>query len=82
MPALNCTAKPKSPTVWACLGVDPLDMHRILIRRAEEITYHALSPQPLHHHLYIIHLINCLQRFYRITMSLERPCVPKSDVKQ
>ena len=29
MPALNCTAKPKSPAVWACLGVDPLDMHRI-----------------------------------------------------
>ena len=45
-------------------------------------TYHALSPQPLHHHLYIIHLINWLQRFYRITMSLERPFVPKSDVKQ
>ena len=27
--------------------------------------YHS---QPRHHHLYIIHLINCLQRFYRITM--------------
>ena len=21
--SLNCTAKPKSPAVWACLGVDP-----------------------------------------------------------
>ena len=28
------------------------------------------------------HLINWLQRFYRITMSLKRPFVPKSDVKQ
>ena len=26
--ALNCTAKPKSPAVWACLEVDPLDMPR------------------------------------------------------
>ena len=51
-------------------------------RKKLSITYHALSPQPLHHHLYIIHLINWLQRFYRITMSLERPFVPKSDVKQ
>ena len=44
--------------------------------------HHALSPPPSHHHLYIIHLINWLQRFYRIIMSLERPFVPKSDVKQ
>ena len=51
-------------------------------RKKHSITYHALSPQPSHHHLYIIHLINWLQRFYRITMSLERPFVPKSDVKQ
>ena len=29
-----------------------------------------------------LHLINWLQRFYRITMSLKRPFVPKSDVKQ
>ena len=43
---------------------------------------HALSPPPSHHHLYIIHLINWLQRFYRITTSLKRPFVPKSDVKQ
>ena len=28
----------------------------------------------------IIHLINRLQRFYRINMSLNRPFVPKSDV--
>ena len=32
--------------------------------------------------LNIIHLINWLRRFYRITMSLKRPFVPKSDVKQ
>ena len=44
--------------------------------------HHALSPPPSHHHLYIIHLINWLQRFCRITMSLKRPFVPKSDVKQ
>ena len=36
------------------------------------ITHHALSPPPSHHHLYIIYLINCLQHFYRITMSLKR----------
>ena len=34
---------------------------------------------PSHHHLYIIHLIDT---FYRITMSLKRSFVPKSDVKQ
>ena len=51
-------------------------------RKALIITHHALSPPPSHHHLYIIHLINWLQRFYRITMSLKRPFVPKSDVKQ
>ena len=33
-------------------------------------------------HLYIIHLINWLQRFYRIIMSLKRPFILKSDVKQ
>ena len=44
------------------------------------ITHHALSPPPAHHHLYIIHLINW--RFYRITMSLKRTFVPKSDVYQ
>ena len=48
-------------------------------RKTLSITHHALSPS--HHHLYIIHLINWLQRFYRITMSLKRPFVPKSDVK-
>ena len=51
-------------------------------RKTLSITHHALSPPPSHHHLYIIHLINLLQRFYRITMSLKRPFVPKSDVKQ
>ena len=28
MPALTCTAKPKSPAVWVCRGVDPLDLPR------------------------------------------------------
>ena len=51
-------------------------------RKTLSITHHALSPPPSHYHLYIIHLINWLQRFYRITMSLKRPFVPKSDVKQ
>ena len=46
------------------------------------ITNHALSPPPSHHHMYIIHLINWLQRFYRITMSLKRYFVPHSDGKQ
>ena len=49
-------------------------------RKTLSITHHALSTS--HHHLYIIHLINWLQRFYRIIMSLKRPFVPKSDVKQ
>ena len=47
-------------------------------RKTLSITHHAPSPPPSHHHLYIIHLINWLQRFYRITMSLKRPFVPKS----
>ena len=51
-------------------------------RKTLSITHHALSPPPSHHHMYIIHLINWLQRFYRIIMSLKRPFVPKSDVKQ
>ena len=51
-------------------------------RKTLSITHHALSPPPSHHHLYIIYLINWLQRFYRIIMSLKRPFVPKSDVKQ
>ena len=51
-------------------------------RKTLSITHHTLSPPPSHHHLYIIYLINWLQRFYRITISLERPFLPKSDVKQ
>ena len=39
------------------------------------ITHHALSPPPSHHHLCIIHVINWLQRFYGITMSLKRPSI-------
>ena len=33
--ALNCTAKLKSPVVWVCLGVDPLDMPRTPYRASE-----------------------------------------------
>ena len=51
-------------------------------RKKVPITHHALSPPPLNQHLYIIHLINGLQRFYCFTMSLKRLFVPKSDVKQ
>ena len=51
-------------------------------RRTLSITHHALSPPPSHHHLYIIYLINLLQRFYHFIMSPKRPFVPKSDVKQ
>ena len=51
-------------------------------RKTLSITNHALSPPPTHHHMCIIHLINWLQRFYRIIMSLKRPFVPKSDIKQ
>ena len=58
---------------------DPLSGER---RKTRSITHHPLSLPPSHHHLCIIHLINWLQRFYRITMSLKRPFVPKSDVKQ
>ena len=51
-------------------------------RKTLSITHHALSP---HSHIIIctsLHLINWLQRFYRITISLKRPFVPKNDVKQ
>ena len=51
-------------------------------RKTLSITHHVLSPPLSHHHLYIIHLINRLQFFYRIIMSLKRPFLPKSDVKQ
>ena len=51
-------------------------------RKTLSMTHHAISPPHSHHHLYIIHLINWIQRFYRITMSLKRPFVPKSNVKQ
>ena len=33
--SLNCTAKLKSPAVWACLGVYPLDMPRTPYRASE-----------------------------------------------
>ena len=58
---------------------DPLSGEQ---RKTLSIIQRTLSPPPSHHHLYIIHLINSLQRFYRITKSLKRWFVPKSDVKQ
>ena len=33
--SLNCTANLKSPAVWACLGVYPLDMPRTPYRASE-----------------------------------------------
>ena len=33
--SLNCTAKLKSPVVWACLGIYPLDMPRTPYRASE-----------------------------------------------
>ena len=44
-------------------------------RKTLSITHHALSPPPSHHHLYIIHLINWLQRYYRIIKSLHREAI-------
>ena len=49
--ALNCTAKPKSPAVWACLGVNPLDMNPRNPLSGEWkktllILHNALSPHP------------------------------------
>ena len=52
-------------------------------RKTLSITHHALSPPTLtsssvHHSSYQL----TIQRFYRIIMSLKRPFVSKSDVKQ
>ena len=33
--ALNYIAKPKSSAVWACLGVNPLDMPKTLYQASE-----------------------------------------------
>ena len=77
----NSSLRP-SGYIW---GYIPWTCPEPLIGRARKtlsITHHALSPPSSHHHLYIIHLINRLQRFYRITLSLKIPFVPKSDVKQ
>ena len=84
--ALNCTGKTQvSGRLAISRGISPRHAQNPLSgerRKTLSITHHALSPPPSHHHLYIIHLINRLQRFYRITMSLERPFVPNSGVKQ
>ena len=47
--ALNRAENPKSPAVWACLGVNPLDMPRTPYRAREgkhSKTLHAISPHP------------------------------------
>ena len=84
--ALNCTGKTQvSGRLGMSGGISPRHAQNPLSgerRKTLSITHHALSSPPSHHHLYIIHLINWLQRFYRITMSPKRPFVPKSDVKQ
>ena len=51
-------------------------------RKTLSITHHALSPPPSIIICTSFHLINGLQRFYCIRMSLNRPFVPKSDVNQ
>ena len=47
-----CIAKPKSPTVWAYLGVNPLDMHRTPYRVSEE-NHSRVNNPPCSHHLTI-----------------------------
>ena len=52
-------------------------------RKTLSITHHALLPPPSHHYLYIISSHQLTTKiFYRNTMSLKRPFVPKSDVKR
>ena len=86
--SIKLHSETNSPDVWACPGVNPLDMPRTPYWASEErrktlsITHHALSPPPSHHHLYIISSHQLTTTFYRITMSLKRPFVPKSDVMQ
>ena len=71
--------------VWACLGVDPLDMPRTPYRASEGNVLNnppcpitpTLTSSSAHHSSHQL-----TTTFYRITMSLKRPGVPKSDVKQ
>ena len=49
--ALNCIAKPKFPAVWACLGVDPLDIPE---PRAREGKRAQKPTMPYHPHPHII----------------------------
>ena len=44
--ALNCLAKPKSPAVWACLGIDPLDILRTPYRASEGKRFQSITHQP------------------------------------
>ena len=76
----RCTGDLNSVLTHLLYSLDQDDNYPVVLRYS--ITHHVLSPPPSHHHLYIIHLINWLQRFYHIIMSLKRPFVPKSDVKQ
>ena len=66
-------------------GLNPLDMPRTPYWASEG--KHSQDPPcpitpPSRHHLYIIHLIDGLRRFYHITLSLKWLLVSKSDVKQ
>ena len=63
--------KNESLDVWACLGVNPLDMPRTPYGRVRENTLNS-PPCPItslsRHHLYIIHLINGLfLSYYNVT---------------
>ena len=49
-------------------------------RKTLSITHHAYHPHPTSSSVH--HFISSIDLFYRITMSLKRPFVPKSDVKQ
>ena len=85
--SIQLLAKPKSLAVWAYLGVKPLDMPRTPYRASEENALNnppcpftpTLTLSTVHH---TSHQLTKMQRFYRITMSLKWPFVPKSDVKQ
>ena len=62
----------------ACPGVNPQDMTRTPYRASEGKDW---IPRHACHHMYIIHLITGQHCFYRLTMSLKWPSVPKSDVE-
>ena len=52
-----------------CFSIKLHSATQVPPRKTLSITHHALSPPPSQHHLYIIHLINWLQRlsYYNVT---------------